>query len=95
MSGAMAEVLRLSGSVVDGARALLEAPGFEPLPVASALLLAGLGVALVWRRPEAGWPSTDGAARVPGGWSPDGGMRAATGFDAAGVLDAATPGGGE
>jgi hypothetical protein len=95
MSGAMAEVLRLTGVLFDGARTAFDAPALDPLPVASALLVAGVGVALAWRTGETGWPSTDGAIGTPSGWSADGAMQGAASDSPGGVMQLETPGGGE
>lgn len=95
-SEAVAEVLRLGGALVDGARAALDAPLDGPgLPI-SLLALAGAAALVAWRSADDGWPADAAVARAPVGWSGDAGLEGALDHgDPSGVLDLATPGGGE
>ncbi|MCO5172066.1 MAG: hypothetical protein M9894_37685 [Planctomycetes bacterium] len=91
-----AEVLRVGGALLEGAQAALDAPLDGPALPASLLALAGAAALVAWRSADAGWPADAAAARAPAGWAGDAALEGALDHgDGAGVLDLATPGGGE
>jgi hypothetical protein len=97
MSGAAADVLRLTNVILDGARGALDAPGHAaPLSLAA---LAGLAALVAWRtRARLAWPAAParGGATPVAAWTPDASCAgAAKDVGPRGVLDVATPGGGE